>query len=36
MEWVYSNYFLEENRIVANMSWDLVKWIEDNPEMDID
>lgn len=36
MEWVCSHYFLEENRIVADMSWDLVKYIKDNPEMDCD
>lgn len=34
MEWVCTNYFLQENRIVADMSWDLVKWISENPEMD--
>jgi hypothetical protein len=34
MEWVCSHYFLDENRVVADMSWNLVKWIQDNPEMD--
>lgn len=33
MEWVCSHYFLDENRLVADMSWDLIKWIQDNPEM---
>lgn len=33
MEWVCSHYFLDENRVVADMSWDLVKWIKDNPDM---
>lgn len=34
MEWVCANYFLDANRATADMSWDLVKWVRDNPEMD--
>lgn len=33
MEWVCSHYFLDENRVVADMSWELVKWVQDNPDM---
>lgn len=34
MEWVCSHYFLEANRISADMSWDLVAYIRENLEMD--
>lgn len=34
MEWVCTHYLLDENRVVADMSWDLVTYVRDNPEMD--
>lgn len=34
MEWVCNHYFLDENRFTADMSWDLVKYVQENPEMD--
>lgn len=34
MDWVCRNFWLEENRTVADGAWDLVRYINENPEMD--
>jgi hypothetical protein len=34
MEWVCSHYGSDENRFAADGSWDLVKYIKEDPEED--
>jgi hypothetical protein len=36
MEWVCTHYFADDNRRTADGAWDLVKYMQDNPEMDVD
>jgi hypothetical protein len=36
MEWVCAHYFADDNRRTADGAWDLVEYMQDNPEMDVD